>query len=1484
MKKILFVVVVALAMALALACAGAEIAAEPLTLNEECQAVVSISQEYAMFSFTPAETGMYNLTSYSNGDTVGVLFDSNMVELYEDDDSSQNNNFSLSCQLMAGETYYFGVGYYFEDTGTIPIKLTKQSGLCNTPEQNQISVWDYGSSRTLSVSLIRDDGTATYQWYVVENGQPTALQSQTKKYTIPCITKSEVYKCTVTQDGQTEDIFFNIEPNPHFNVSVDGDDEFKVQPNTPAEDPIVFKVAASALLGDITYQWYQMDNHERIEIEGATSDTYTPDIALADGEQCHFYACEAKHVYGDQEPVYWEESFAIVVENHFDVNAGVDDDETIHFTDGEPLVLEVEASCDAGANTLSYQWCKHQYDAEGDYWYEIPCEGANQPSFTITEQAEASMYYTCYVTDGYGYTKSARYYVKRAEGNNPQGDGSLTANALNGQTAIDAGADGSATMTVVAESSAGDPTFQWYQKKRDVLNDDDESYIRISNATGSSYTAQDVPYPTGYLCLVSDGVSYKNVKFTVDVPYQRFTVTSIPSEGNKTVERGDNLTLEVQATPDSHVSYLWFIEGNDFGTMISSGRTLFLSNIQRDATYRCLITDGYSSVNEYFNVQIDGSDEEDDGRVHAESRIYLAGASEEEIDEADESKIEVDFQNPEANDVVMRVFSQNDDVTYRWYKYEYRDDDEKYRYYTALPEDVGTGPSYTAENVSEECRYECRVFRGSDYDHFEFTISCDTGLTVTRKVNGEVSESSVIRIPMHTDVTLKVDATTNAGPLSYTWDKYDSDDGWHTLTDEHTDTIVITDFSTPVEYECYVEDQYNEREVYFDLRVDNQFSISQEEYDSTVNYGDSATLKVTVSCLDDSQLSCQWYALEPGGNYNDRVKLEGETSDTLQLNDIQESMQYIIEVHDGISMYTGESDGTVFEINVVSNLTARSADEKYNYSVAPGASQTMTVEATSSIENAEITYQWQRYNDETDAYEDIDDENGASYTLENVQASTYIRCVVQDGVSMEYVDYHIQVDSQLNISFDWDNSVFSVNYGETGTLLVVAESLVPQDQITYQWYTLPFDESTGYWGGSNRELLEGETSACLTVENVNTVKTYECEVFDGYQRCATSMTINIYNDDDYGRELNNYYYIPEGGSVQLAIDDGDLIDRGYTYYWYHDNNRIAGADDYALDVDSSLAGSVRVTRIDNYGNPYNSSATCYAGAPTAVDEGEATEVEITNTDHYKVFSFTPETSGDYDITIVDPENVRPRMVFFDSGYGKDYAMSDGTTVLLSAGRTYPIVAFLSDWYSTLYGEEDGCVEYSFTISKCEGEYEELDPVSLTLPYSPGTLFALPSPEYDEYGDPAYEYEGITTSDMKVITVDYGSDTPNVFTKGTGTADVTVVYDEGKLRTFHITVIDGSVIKTPQMLETIEDSAFEGDSAFNIVLLDENVSTVGEYAFRNSGIEVCWIRNEDAAIADHAFDGAEPTMIIPFGASDLIDYAEDHEIPYVFSSH
>lgn len=108
-KRLLAVVMVMMMLftALPMTSAGAKVTYPKLVLNAPSS--VTIGEDGMTFTFKPAKDGAYKFYSLGSVDTVGFLYDSEDLFVYNDNADNTDKNFSLSSKLKAGVTYYLEV-------------------------------------------------------------------------------------------------------------------------------------------------------------------------------------------------------------------------------------------------------------------------------------------------------------------------------------------------------------------------------------------------------------------------------------------------------------------------------------------------------------------------------------------------------------------------------------------------------------------------------------------------------------------------------------------------------------------------------------------------------------------------------------------------------------------------------------------------------------------------------------------------------------------------------------------------------------------------------------------------------------------------------------------------------------------------------------------------------------------------------------------------------------------------------------------------------------------------------------------------------------------------------------------------------------------------------------------------------------------------------------------------------------------------------
>lgn len=86
--------------------------------NKHYTVTTTESGQVVYYKFVPKCTGEYRFYSVGELDTYCYLYNSDKDKITYDDDSGDNNNFYLDCELIAGETYYIGVKQLYGGTGS----------------------------------------------------------------------------------------------------------------------------------------------------------------------------------------------------------------------------------------------------------------------------------------------------------------------------------------------------------------------------------------------------------------------------------------------------------------------------------------------------------------------------------------------------------------------------------------------------------------------------------------------------------------------------------------------------------------------------------------------------------------------------------------------------------------------------------------------------------------------------------------------------------------------------------------------------------------------------------------------------------------------------------------------------------------------------------------------------------------------------------------------------------------------------------------------------------------------------------------------------------------------------------------------------------------------------------------------------------------------------------------------------------------------
>lgn len=113
--------------------------------------------------------GWYRIQTQGSLDTVGYLYDSYGNQIGYDDDSGNNMNLNIMCQLEFGEAYYIQVRAYGDNTGSFSIKVDyDRDDHGNTPETATEVVGVYYEDQSVA-GYLRSNGDVDYYTFVSAN-------------------------------------------------------------------------------------------------------------------------------------------------------------------------------------------------------------------------------------------------------------------------------------------------------------------------------------------------------------------------------------------------------------------------------------------------------------------------------------------------------------------------------------------------------------------------------------------------------------------------------------------------------------------------------------------------------------------------------------------------------------------------------------------------------------------------------------------------------------------------------------------------------------------------------------------------------------------------------------------------------------------------------------------------------------------------------------------------------------------------------------------------------------------------------------------------------------------------------------------------------------------------------------------------------------------------------------------------------------------
>ncbi|MCD8015880.1 MAG: Ig-like domain-containing protein [Lachnospiraceae bacterium] len=676
---------------------------------------------------------------------------------------------------------------------------------------------------------------------------------------------------------------------------------------------------------------------------------------------------------------------------------------------------------------------------------------------------------------------------------------------------------GTVTLSVEAQSPNSEITYEWR-----VWNDTDSAWSEISGETASTLVLTNVTAAQSYRCIVSDGVTTRYAYFEV---YVDSGLEVGYDNGNyyNSISPGETATLSVSATTNyGSLTYQWYRYENSYVEISGATGASYQTAVSGDLY--CKVSDAYNSQYLYFYVYVESG-------LEAERN----------------GDYSVSIKPGESEELSVSAASDYAPITYQWY---YED--------SAIE-----GATASAYTVSESGYYYCLVSDPYNSEYIWFYVTVNSGLSVTYSGLTYALEGG--------SVTMTVNASVNAGSLTYSWYYYDSDYSKVNLAE--TGNVLQIDSVTEEEmYYCRVSDDYgNYSTANFEIIfVDELTILYLDSYE--IGIGESVTLSVQA-VSPDGTITYQWYALDDEEEY---AAIDGATSSTYTVVPTSSYSEYKCVVSDGVT-----TKNAYIDVDVTSNL---SLSYTSYLSLDPGETGTISVSAESDLENATYTFTWYKYYESED--EDVQIGTAESNTtgissLTVSEAGEYI-CRVTDSYETRYAWFEVEMDSGFEASAD--TTARLVETGGSATFSVTASTVL--GTLSYSWYY--YDSDDWYYYESDDEKVSVGSTASVTLSNLTTNRTYYCSVSDGYN--STIFSFRVIVVDEIGETAESFSEAKDMtlGTAQLAT----IASSGsYMYFKIVPTETVAytfyslGEDDtygYLYDASQSL-----LTKNDDGGEDEN---------------------------------------------------------------------------------------------------------------------------------------------------------------------------------------------------------------------------------------------------------------------------------------------------------
>ncbi len=582
---------------------------------------------------------------------------------------------------------------------------------------------------------------------------------------------------------------------------------------------------------------------------------------------------------------------------------------------------------------------------------------------------------------------------------------------------------------------------------------------------------------------------------------------------------------------------------------------------------------------------------------------------------------------------------------------------------------------------------------------------------------------------------------------------------------------------------------------------------------------------MNASCLVGG-LRYQWYRFmrDANGNWSDQETLEGAVSDTITTDPINTLTEYSVEVTDDY----GRTDYQSFRLSVDNGLVVQRKHRVYT--IAPGSSVTLEIEATCNT--GSLTYNWW-----------IEGYNEPTRTIENITERSWYTCEVGDIYgNFEYCEFEVNFDTDLWVEAV-GNTEITVPYGSDVTL-EVAFGCTQSEEVGIDWSAFGWDHFS--------EKTESEDMTKCTLTNVTGLVGVYAQVYDGFGNYRQAeFTIRVENAFSAVPVGSTVRTVQAGEEVTLEVQAA-AMEGGFRYEWYEGDRGLEN-DHASITITVTESAVYRCHVYDMYETSEIITFTLNVGAPQTIAVGQSVTVRIDTPKKYSIFAFTPAATGTYTLYSFGSTDADPYVKLYDGNgqlldesddmYSYSYNDSDAhcrLTARLTAGQTCQY------WVSSY---DTG----SFTIRLIRESSGTGNGMEAEITLRAGQSVILP-PLYGEIAS-------VTSDDAATVSV-----SGNALTAlRTGTATVTAEGASGTA-VYDVTVVAEAVLNTPAGLRVIEQNAFSGDRQVRIVVLGEHVSRIDAFAFSGCGLEQLVIPAVDTQIAFSALNGVRPLIVCRPGST------------------